>query len=145
MRTALAGAIWLTSIVVGSNPSEATGVAAIGVSPRQATEWSYGYAFGDDAERKAMKICRGADPDVAVPKNASAAQSRCKVHVFSNQCIAFATTAMDVNTPAVGIGWAIAGDKASAKSQALAKCASMAGKRGPACVIQNAACDDSAK
>ena len=34
---------------------------------------------------------------------------------------------------------------AAAKSQAIAQCASMVGKRGPTCVIQNSACDGSAK
>jgi hypothetical protein len=145
MKRVLIGAVLFAGVVAGANPSKAAGVAAIGVSPRQATEWSYGYAFGDDAERKALRICRGADPDVAVPKNASAAQSQCKVYVFSNQCIAFATTSMDVNTPAIGIGWAIAGDQAAARSQAIARCASMVGKRSAACVIQNSACDGSAK
>ena len=75
----------------------------------------YGYAFDDDAESKALEICRGTKlpPGVVMPDNAPEAKRLCTiVGSVSDRCFAIAVDVPNLAPGATGVGWAIATDKA---------------------------------
>ena len=103
---------------------------------------NHGFAFGivsnvsnsSQASNQALDLCRTA-------KGASSdARSVCKVvKTISQQC---AAVAMDPKKGTPGAGWAVAYDKKTAESQALAQCYDTAGTgRQSFCVVSASQCD----
>ena len=117
----------------------ADGALAIGQPPDVA---NHGFAFGivsnmnntNQASDQALDLCRTA-------KSASRdARSACQVvTTLRQQC---AAVAMDPQKGTPGAGWAVAIDKKTAESQALAKCYETAGTgRRSYCVVSVSQCD----
>lgn len=120
-------------------PALADGALAIG---QPADVANHGFAFGivsnapntGTASDKALDLCRTA-------KGASAdARNVCQVvKTIQQQC---AAVAMDPQKGTPGVGWAVAQDKKTAESQALAQCYTTAGTgRESYCVVSVSQCD----
>lgn len=119
--------------------ASADGALAIG---RPADVASQGFAFGmvgnvnnqNQAAYQALDLCRTAK---AASKDARAV---CQVvQTLHQQC---AAVAMDPAKGTPGAGWAIATDKKTAESQALAQCYDTAGAdRQSFCVVSASMCD----
>ena len=120
----------------------AEGALAIG---KPADVASQGFAFGmisnvantNQASDRALDLCKTA-------KGASKdARSTCQVvQTIHQQC---AAVAMDPAKGTPGAGWAVANDKKTAESQALAQCYDTAGAdRRSYCVISGSMCDTGA-
>ena len=93
-----------------------------------------------DAAKTAMSDCRGVEV-----KNTSKARAACKlIGTFTDKC-AVAAFNGDKDTPSTAVGWAIAGDSATAISQALARCEAMRGGKGRFCKDDGPLCDGNAK
>lgn len=119
--------------------ASADGALAIG---RPDDVANHGFAFGivsnvpnaNQASDKALDLCRTA-------KGASGdARKVCQVvQTIHQQC---AAVAMDPQKGTPGVGWAIAGDKKAAESQALTQCYDTAGSdRRSFCVVSASMCD----
>jgi hypothetical protein len=125
-------------------PATADGALAVG-APADVAEEGYAYGFAvnrastNEATTKAMRDCTTESPGVD-----KRAQALCKiVQTFRDQCFA---VAMDPKDATPGAGWAVAGDKATAGQNALAKCMETAGEnRRSYCQVTHTDCDGSAK
>jgi len=108
----------------------AAGVARDGIA--MGTAWNY-----DDqqvADSKALENCHNY-------KSAQRAAKECKLvgAIKAKQCYAIA---MDPKAGTPGVGWAIADDQDTAKSQALANCKVTAGgARASFCSVSESNCD----
>jgi hypothetical protein len=127
-----------------SHRAAAEGALAVGL-PRDVAKDGFAYAYStgkadtEVARKEALDTCRK-------PADNKSAQARalCKVvGTFTDQCVA---VAIDPATGTPGVGWAIAGDLASAQSGAITHCKDTAGaKRQDFCKIDNSRCDGTAK
>ena len=124
---ALAPVNALGALAVGET---AGGVAKDGVA--MGTAWNY--SSQDEANSAALKNCHDYKP-------APQAAKECKLvgTLNAKQCYAIA---MDPKAGTPGVGWAIADDKPTAQSQALANCKVTAGvEREQYCAIAESNCD----
>jgi hypothetical protein len=150
MQRGLLFAVLSAGTILWAHPSAAQAVLAVGI-PADVTRqgYVYGYAFDDDAETKALEICRGTKlpPGVVMPEKAPEAKKRCAiVGSFRDQCFAIAVDVPNLVPGATGVGWAIGADTRTAERQALAGCEAMAGPgRRAACEVRRSVCDGSAK
>jgi hypothetical protein len=134
----------MLAAIARPDPAPADGALAVGEPPDVAAE---GYAYGfkldqattEEAAAQALRDCKTPTPGID-PR----AQALCTVvQTFKNQCFA---VAMDPKDGTPGAGWAIAGDKAGAAREALARCAATAGDdRRDACEVTHSGCDGSAE
>jgi hypothetical protein len=138
----------IVALVAGASLWPRTGAAegalAVGLPPDVAAE---GFAFGTainmtnegQARDQALETCQKPSPGVD-----KRAQALCAVvQSFRDQCYA---VAMDPKDATPGVGWAVAGDSATASRNAMSKCRDTAGPdRRDACEISGAECDGSAK
>jgi Domain of unknown function (DUF4189) len=133
-----------SSALVWSNPSAADGALAVGLPADVAKQgvalgYSANHATAAEARNAALDQCRTTK---LAPEGARAL---CKIiQEFRNKCVAVAIDPKD-GTP--GVGWAVASDLNTTKSQAIAKCRDTAGAgRRDACQVNEPTyCDGSAK
>lgn len=102
-----------------SCPAAAEGALAVGLPKDVAKDgFAYGYSTGKadtkTARDAALDLCRKPADNRSVQARALCAV----VGTFNNQCVA---VAMDPGTGTPGVGWAIAGDLASAQAGAIAQ------------------------
>jgi Domain of unknown function (DUF4189) len=127
-----------TSMPLCAGTASADGALAIGLPSDVAKEgFASGYSYNaentDSARNTALESCRRA-PSYERPR------SLCSiVETFTHKCVA---VAMDPKAGTPGVGWAVAEDKMTAESEALARCAATAGEgRRDACKVSNSNCD----
>jgi hypothetical protein len=143
-RASLAIAAMLCIAMLHPHRAAADGALAVGV-PKDVAKQGFAYAYStgkDDAQvanKEALDTCR----KPADNKSAQARALCAVIGTFNNQCVA---VAIDPATGTPGVGWAIAGDLASAQSGAITQCKATAGaSRQDFCKIDNSRCDGTAK
>jgi Domain of unknown function (DUF4189) len=120
------------------NAGKAEGALAVAIAKEGAKEGfffglSASYRSSEEARAKALRMCRqAADGDEL--------GNSCKViENFSSQCGAFA---LDPHDDSPGLGWSIAANIQTARSEALSRCREAAGpEAADACVVKDSRCD----
>jgi hypothetical protein len=149
MRRTISVATILASMILGlaavawpSTSSFADGALAVGM-PGNDPSNGFRYATNsdksiEDARADAIAQCRKSK----YPNTGKA----CKlIEIYHNECAAVAFNG-DADTPSTAVGWSIAADSRSAKSEALEKCEQMRKGKGRECHVDgDATCDGSAK
>jgi hypothetical protein len=127
-----------------SHRAAAEGALAVGL-PKDVAKQGFAYAYStgktdtEVARKEALDTCR----KPADNKSTQARDLCAVITTFNNQCVA---VALDPATGTPGVGWAVAGDLASAQSGAITQCKATAGaKRQDFCKIDNSRCDGTAK
>lgn len=143
-RAVLAVAVVAGLAMLHPYPAAAEGALAVGLPKDVAKDgFAYAYSTGKSdsqvARKEALDTCRK-----PADNKSSQARALCKVvGTFTNQCVA---VAIDPATGTPGVGWAIAGDLASAQAGAIAQCKATAGaSRQDFCKMDNSRCDGTAK
>jgi hypothetical protein len=142
--SAILPALFLAATMLQSCPAAAEGALAVGLPKDVAKDgFAYGYSTGKadtkTARDAALDLCRKPADNRSVQARALCAV----VGTFNNQCVA---VAMDPGTGTPGVGWAIAGDLASAQAGAIAQCKATAGAlRREFCTVDHSHCEGTAK
>jgi Domain of unknown function (DUF4189) len=143
-RADLLFAILLGGTVLFPRVCAADGTLAVGFALNvKGGGFVWGYS---ETEKQALKICRGFDPEIAMPTRASEAQKRCTtVGTVSDGCYAIAMDAKNL-APVTAAGWGIAATLLAAEDQALDMCkAKAAPNRKGECRVTGRNCEGSGK